>query len=136
MALTRFYDRNTGRDGPVSGALQVIPVSYATVGTNTYAWSWSPPAGMSFYIMDIYAACVAVTSDPSISVGTTKAGTEIVAAVNLTTNLGSLTLKTNAVTAGDILDVRITADSGDGAEGASITITGYVSAPPTSLLLR
>ena len=91
---------------------------------------------MSFYIVDIYVAAVAVTSDPSISVGTTLAGTEIVAAVNMTTNLGSLTLKTNAVTAGDTLDVRITSDSGDGAEGASITITGYVSAPPTSLLLR
>lgn len=131
---TRFYDRQSGKDGPVSGAIIVIPVTWALCGTNTYAWAWAPPAGMSLEIVQIQARCVGVTSDPSISVGSTAAGTEIVAAVNLTTNLGALTLKATSITSSDRLDVRLTSDSGDGAEGVSITITGYVSAPPTSLL--
>ena len=131
---TRFYDRQSGKDGPVSGGFVVIPVTYALCGTNTYAWAWAPPAGMSLEIFEIQARCVGVTSDPSISVGLTAAGTEVVAAVNLTTALGALTLKTNSVTSGSRLDVRLTCDSGDGAEGVSITVTGYITSPPTSLI--
>jgi len=133
--VTRFYDSQSGKDGPVSGAIVVIPVTWAFVGTNTYAWSWAPPAGMSLEIVEIQARAVAVTSDPSLTIGTTAAGTQIVAAVDLTTNLGALTLKATSITSSNRLDVRLTADSGDGAEGVSVTITGYISAPPTSLIL-
>jgi hypothetical protein len=102
--------------------------------TNTaFAWSWSPPAGMNFYIVDIYVAALGVASDPSLTVGLTKGATHVVSAVNVTTNLGALTLKTNLVTSGNILDVRVTNDANDSADSVSVTITGYVSAAPTSV---
>lgn len=137
MALTRFYDRQTDRDGPVSGALQVLPVQFDDIANSeTAIWKWTPPAGMSFEIVDIYVTASATTSDPLLTIGTTAAGTQVVASVTLVTDLGSATLKTTSVTSGDVLDVRIVADSGDAAESVSVTITGYVSAPPTSELHR
>jgi hypothetical protein len=138
MGITRFKDRVTGKDGPVSGAIIVIPVSFAAMLTNvSQYWSWSPPAGMKIELISIDVRSGAVTSDPALTVGITKAGTQLVAAVNVTTNLGVLTLKATEVTSGDILDVRIVTDTGDAvADGASATITAYVSAPPTASLTR
>lgn len=137
MGLSRFYSRESGRDGPVSGALQVISVGFDDIANNeTVHRQIKLPAGMAFYIVDIQVYSGTVTSDPSITVGTAAAGTQIVAAVNAATALGALTLKSNAVTAGDRLDVRVVADAGDAAENLSVTISGYVSAPPDSELLR
>lgn len=137
MGLVRFKDARAGKDGPVSGAIIVIPVQFDDVAANeTVHWSWSPPAGMELTIVAINVQANAVTSDPSLTVGTAKAGAEIVAAVNVTTNLGELTLVASVVTSGDVLDVRVIADAGDAAESVSATITAYVSAPPTSLLIR
>ena len=137
MGLTRFKDARTGRDGPVSGAIIVIPVVFDDVAANeTVHYSYSPPAGMKLKIVDINVQANAVTSDPSLTVGSAKAGAEIVAAVNVTTNLGSVTLVATDITSDDVLDVRVIADAGDAAEAVSVTITAYVSAPPTSLLIR
>jgi hypothetical protein len=137
MALTRFKDARSGKDGPVSGAIIVIPAYFDDIANSETAhFSWSPPAGMKVEIVDIYVVANTVTSDPALTVGTALAGTQIVAATNVTKTLGSLTLKSNAVTAGDTLDVRIVADGTDAAEAVSATITAYVSAPPTSLEYR
>jgi len=140
MGLTRFYDARAGKDGPVSGAIIVIPVSFDDVANSeTVEWSWTPPAGMEVTIVAINVHANAVTSDPTVTVGTSKAGTQIVAAANITTNLGNLTLKgTTApvVTSANTLNVQVVADSGDAAEAVSVTVVAYVSAPPTSLLLR
>ena len=133
MALTRFYDPRTNRDGPVSGALIVMPIQFSVMATNvTAAHQFVLPAGMKLHITAASVYAVAVTSDPALTIGTSAAGTEIVAAVNITTNLGTLTIKTSAVTSGDRLDVRIVTDTGDALVGGSVTLFGYVSAPPDS----
>lgn len=138
MGLTRFKDARANKDGPVSGAIVIIPIAFGAMLTNvTEAYSWSPPTGMSIEIVAINVQAQAVTSDPALTIGTAKAGAEIVAAVNVTTNLGDLTLVSTAVTSGDVLDVRIVTDTGDALPGgAAVTIVAYVSAPPTSLLIR
>jgi len=133
MGLTRFYSRESGRDGPVSGALQIISVGFDDVASNeTVHRQIVMPDGMAFYIVDVEVYSGTVASDPALTMGTTAAGTEIVASVNVTTNLGSLTLKSNLVTSGDRLDVRVVADADDTAENVSVTISGYVCAPPDS----
>lgn len=127
----------TGKDNPVSGAIQVIPIQFDDVAASeVVAYQWSPPAGMNFEIISIDARATAKTSDPSITVGSTAAGAEIVAAVNLTTTLGSLTLLTQTLTPTSVLDVRVTADSGDAAESVSITIVGYCTVPPDATFFR
>lgn len=137
MALTRFKSRETGLDGPVSGAIFVESIQFAGLLTNTtYAHSWAPPAGLAIKLVDIDVQAVGITSDPALTIGTAKAGTQLVAAVNLTTNLGSLTLKDTVVDSDDVLDVRIVTDAGDAVDGVSVTITGYLSAPPDSLAVR
>lgn len=131
------HKNRSGKDNPVSGAIQVIPVQFDDVAASeVVAYQWSPPAGMNFEIIDIYARCTTVASDPSITIGSTVAGAEIVAAVNLTTALGALTLLTQTLTPTSVLDVRVTADSGDSAESVSITIVGYCTVPPDAAFLR
>jgi hypothetical protein len=127
----------------VSGAIQMVNLSLATaVLTNTTTIRQVHlPAGMGFEVTDIEVWCGTVTSDPQISVGTTAAGTQIVAAVNLTTGANILTIKDGLVAAGGVIDVRIVADTGDAiAAGAqpppSINIVGYVTLPPTSIPAR
>lgn len=134
MALTRFKDRGSAKDGPVSGAIVCLPVQFSNLATNTtYGHAIDLPAGMAFEIVDINVQALGITSDPSLTVGTAKAGTEIVAAVNVTTNLGSLTLKSTSVSAGGVLSVGIVTDTGDAADSVSVNVFGYVSAPPTAL---
>lgn len=137
MSLTRFYDRVSGRDGPVSGALQVITVGFDDVAANeTVHRRINFPAGMGFYVTGITVWSGTVTSDPSLTVGTTAGGAQIVAAVNVVTNLGAATLVSNQVAAGGFIDVRVVADAGDAAENISVTIIGYPSSPPTALNYR
>lgn len=137
MALTRFKDGRTGKDGPVSGALTVIPIGFDDVAASeTVAYSWSPPTGMKYEVVDISVQCTAETGTVLLSAGTAKAGTQLVGPTAITTNLGSVTLKSNSVTAGDTLDVRLVAGGGESAESVAVTITGYVSAPPTSTTVR
>ena len=137
MALTRFKDARSGLDGPVSGALIVIPVQFTSVATNvSVAQTIDLPAGMNLELVAINVQALGITSDPSITVGTAKGGTQIVAATNITTNLGDLTLKATSLTAGGILDIKIITDTGDSLTSGSVTVFGYVSAPPTSVEYR
>ena len=138
MGLTRFKDARAGKDGPVSGAIIVIPVMFGDiVNSETVAWSWAPPTGMGLEIVAINVQSGAVTDDPKLTVGTTKTGAEIVAAVTVATALGDATLVSTTVAPGDTLDVRVVADAGDAiADSVSVTITAYVSHPPTALLIR
>lgn len=134
--LTRFYDRANDRDGPVSGAISVIVLDFSTAVANSDTLfkhiSW--PAGLKFKITDIAVWCGSVTSDPSLTIGTTAGGAEVVAAVNLATGLNTCTVIDYAPTAGGLIDVRITADSGDAiALPVTVTITGFVMAAPTSV---
>ena len=135
VPCTRFYDRGVDKDGPVSGAICVLPVHFYTMtATSEAAYRWSPPSGMQFTIASIYVRADAVGSTPSLSVGTTIDGTQIVAAVNITTALGAVTLKSYDVTSSNVLDVRVVCAAGDTMTNGSITITGYVSKPPTALI--
>jgi hypothetical protein len=138
MALTRFKDARSGKDGPVSGAIIVIPIAFAAMLTNvSQYWSWAPPAGMKVELVSINVQSGAITGDPKITIGTAKAGTEVVASVTVATGLGVLTLKSTEIDSDDVLDVRIVTDTGDVvADSASVTITAYVSAPPTSVEIR
>ena len=136
MALTRFKDARKNEDGPVSGAIMCFPVSFDDVANSeTVSHRVELPAGARFEITDIKVSADAVTSDPALTIGDTAGGTEIVAAVNVTTNLGALTIKDGTVDAGGFIDVVLTADAGDAAESVSVSIWGYLTAPPTSVLL-
>lgn len=134
MGISRFHDPISDKDGPVSGALQIIPIQFSEGATGTaYAQSMQFPAGQGFEIVAIDVQALGITSDPSITVGTAKAGAQIVAAVNASTALGSLTLVSTSVPEGGMLEVRVTNDAGDAFESIGVTVYGYLSAPPTSV---
>lgn len=136
MALTQFKGRD-GKAGPVAGALQCISVGFDDVANSeTVSRRVELPAGAQFQVTDIVVSADSVTSDPSLTIGDTAAGTQIVAAVNVTTNLGALTIKDGAVDAAGFMDVVLVADAGDAAESVSVSIWGYVSAAPTSVRER
>jgi len=135
MALTRFKDARKGEDGPVTGALQCIAISFDDVANSeVVSHRVVLPAGASFRVTDITAGADAITSDPTLTVGTSAGGTQIVAGVALTTNLGAATVKAYTPAVAGMIDVVLTADSGDVAESAYINIWGYLIAPPTSVL--
>jgi len=136
MALTRHYDRQSGKDGPVSGALFVAPINFTEGVTGTYAHSVQLPAGMNLELVSVNVQASGIANTPSLTVGTAKAGAEIVAAVNVTTNLGDATLVSSSVTSGDVLDVRVVNAAGDTFDSVSVNLIGYVSAPPTSVKYR
>jgi hypothetical protein len=135
MALTRFKDARSGKDGPVSGALQCISVGFDDVANSeTVSRRVEMPAGAAFEITDIKVSADSVTGDPALTIGDTAAGTQIVATVSVTTDLGALTIKDGVIDAGEFADVVLVADSGDVAESVSVSIWGYVTKPPTSVL--
>lgn len=125
---------------PYAGAITAIPVvlrgQYLT--NRNYDHKFTLPSGMQFKLNSIQVATMGtVTSDPQISIGTAAGGTQIVAGVNLTSNLGSLTLKATTLS-GDTY-IRIATDTGDSTGlGAVITamLIGHWQAPPTAMYLR
>lgn len=134
--LTRFYDRISGKDGPVSGALQVIhvPVSIAaTAGTLTQQVDL--PAGMAFEITDAEFSARTVTGTIGLTIGDTAAGTEVVASVTAVTNLGAVTVKDGSIDAGGFISIVYAATAGGVVDGG-LTLVGYASAPPTSVNVR
>ena len=139
MSLTRFKDRD-GFDGPVSGTIILIPVTWAQCGTNTYAWTYVPPAGMSLQIVAAHVRAVAVANSPVIQIGNTLAGTQLLASTTVTTNLGNVTLKAaglaTKITSSNLIDVKMINPATATADGVSVTLTAYVSSPPTSLEYR
>lgn len=135
MALTRFKNARAAEDGPVSGALQCIPITFDDVANNeTVSHRVVMPAGAAFKVTDVTVGADSVTSDPSLTIGTSAAGTQIVAAVNVTTNLGAATVKSYTPAAAGMIDVVLVADAGDAAESVYINLWGYLIAPPTSVL--
>lgn len=132
---TRFYDPGSGLDGPVSGALAIIPVNFETALTTNAAFYQQVhlPAGMAFEVTDVVAFCGAVTDAPSLTVGTAAAGAQVVAATTLVTGSNVATIVDGTVTAAGMLDVRITNNTTAAiALPISVTLVGHVSAPPTS----
>ncbi|RLC08528.1 MAG: hypothetical protein DRI57_23810 [Deltaproteobacteria bacterium] len=132
---TRFYDPSSDEDGPVSGALCVIPLNFETAaGTNeAYYQQVHFPAGMGFRVTDVEVFCGTVTSDPSLTVGTAAAGAQIVAATNLATGANAPAIVSGVVAAGGLIDARITTDSTDEiALPISVNIAGFYTSPPTS----
>lgn len=135
--LTSYYDRESGQAGPVDGGIQVISVGFDDVANSeTVHRQIKFPAGMGFEITDISVVSGSVTSDPALTIGSTAAGTQIVASVNVTTNLGALTIKEGTIDAGGLIDVRVVADAGDAADNISVTIAGFVTSAPSSIPVR
>ncbi len=144
--VTRFYNRQTDLDGPVSGALHVFHVRLENIANNeTDFHTIHIPQGMTFYVTDVYAYCGTVAGDPQITVGKTLAGTQLVASVTLATGENELTVKsTNSVTplvsanttgTKEFIDVRIVGDANDTiAEPVSVSVVGHISRPPDSVL--
>lgn len=145
MALTRFYDRQSGGDGPVSGSLQVINLGLDTALSTdtTVVKAISLPVGMAFEITDIEVLCGTTTAAatgvvaPAINVGATAAGTQIVNTVALETGANTLTIKDGSIAAGSQAYVRIvSATNSSVAAPLSVNVVGYVFSPPTSIPVR
>lgn len=132
------HKNRTGKDNPVSGAIHKETITFANgVTGTTYAASSSPPDGMNLELIAIDVHALGVAGDPQVTVGTSKAGTQIAASATLVTNLGELTLKSTAVTAGDTLDIRVINDGvADAWDSVSLTVYSYCSVPPDSVFLR
>jgi len=136
MSSTRYKGRD-GVTGPVIGALQCIPIQFDDVANGeTASQRIELPAGAAFEVTDIKVSADSVTSDPALTIGTSAAGTQVVAAVNVTTDLGALTIKDGTVAAGGFLDVVLVADAGDAAESVSVSVWGHIASEPTSVAKR
>ncbi len=132
--LTSYYDRESGQAGPVDGGIQVFSVGFDDVANSeTVHRQISLPAGMSVEITDIVIVSGTVTSDPQLTIGSTAAGTQVVAALTLTADYGAATIKEGTIAAGGLIDVRLVADSGDAVENVSVSIVGFVAAAPSSI---
>lgn len=135
MALTRFSDRESGKDGPVSGALQIIHIPVAADGANS-TYRVNLPAGMSFEITDAEFTADTISSGVNITIGDTAAGTQVVASVTVATDTGALTIKDGTIDAGGFADIVFTVTGSETITGGDLTLVGYVSAPPTSVPSR
>jgi len=140
MSLTRFKDARAGEDGPVSGAIVAIPLCFevhVVGGVEVYTQSIDLPAGMALKMTSINVQANNIAGDPQIKVGSTVAGAERV--TEATMAAGDLTILStfDAVAAGGIVSVTITCDATlDAYDGATVTLYAYVTAPPTSVLVR
>lgn len=135
MALTRFSDRESGKDGPVSGALQIIHIPVAADGANS-TYRVNLPAGMSFEITDAEFTADTISSGVNITIGDTAAGTQVVASVTVATDTGALTIKDGTIDAGGFADIVFAVTGSETITGGDLTLVGYVSAPPTSVPSR
>jgi len=141
--MTRFYDRANDRDGPVSGAFCPIVVPLAglpaagAANNGVYNAVVQLPTGAKYQVTHVTVFCGTVTSDPTLAVGTSLAGTQIVNTVNLVVGANQLTVKSYAAAATGQIHVVMTADANDAAaDPVGVTLWGYMSAPPTSMLDR
>lgn len=136
MGSTRYKGRD-GVTGPVIGALQCIPILFDDVANSeTIRQRIELPTGSGFEVTDIKVSAGSVTGDPSLTIGVSAAGTEVVAAATVTTDLGSLTIKDGTADAGEFLDVVLVADAGDAAESVSISLWGHITSEPSSVAKR
>lgn len=141
MGLTRNFDPVTGRDGPTSGALQLVSFSFDDVAAGeTAGHRIDLPTGVGFYITDVISSADVATGDPKLSVGSTAAGVDIVAAISLTTTRIAHTIVDDSNQVGPstastaaFIDVVLVADGDDAVESGSVTIVGYMTSPPASV---
>lgn len=142
MGLTMFKNRD-GVHGPVTGAFysmtlhQKAPVAVVTAVVTNTTYQFGPvqlPTGAKFQITHATVYCGTVTSDPSISVGTTVTGTQIVGPTNLASGANQLTVKSYTAVATGLISATVVTDTGDSilAPGMSLTLWGYLSAPPST----
>lgn len=134
--VTRFYNRDTDQDGPVSGALQMLRIPVPSVTNTSVVYQANLPAGMEFEVTDIMFTASATGATPSLEVGTTSSGTQVVAAVTATTDLGALTIKDGTVDAGGDLFFTVICTASDTVTNGQFTVVGHVAAPPTSVAYR
>lgn len=135
-SVTRFFDRISGQDGPVSGSLQIFYVPIAVTGAATQTAVVELPAGMGFEITDIKFSASAISATPDITIGDTAAGTQVVASVACTTDLGALTIKDGTIDAGGIISIVVVATASDTVTEGNLSIVGHVISPPTSVAYR
>lgn len=122
-------------DSPLSGAYIAYTVGWDSIVTNvTVHKTIKLPAGMKMKITQVGVRARAIASDPTVSVGSAATVTKYTAAVNITTNLGDLTLVSanQETAAGEAIKVNIVTDSGDTATDLLVTIHGFVTLPPTA----
>ncbi len=136
MGLTRFRDRVSGVDGPVSGALYSFYVPIAVIGAATQTAVVSLPAGMGFEITDALFTASGISATPDMTIGDTAAGTQVVASVACTTDLGALTIKDGTIVAGGFISVVVVATASDTVTEGNLSIHGFLTAPPTSVMAR
>lgn len=134
--VTRFYDRSIDGDGPVSGAIQLFRVEFPSVTNTSIVKQVNLPAGMGFEVTDIMFTASATGATPSIEIGTTSSGTDIVAAVTATTDLGALTIAEGTIDAGGDIFITVICTSSDTVTQGQFTIVGHVLSPPTTLAYR
>jgi len=125
-------------DGPVSGAIVAIPMCFGPgVISKTYNNTIVLPTGMQFQIVAIDARGTNIVATATLTVGSTKGGAQLVAGVALTAALGNLTLLTPALSPlSGTIDVQLVTNGTGTFDSATVTIYGYVAAPPTSLVER
>jgi hypothetical protein len=92
---------------------------------------------MKYRIISINVQVATLAGDPQISVGSTVGGAERVAAATVADGDLTLIAGQEDVAAGGIISVTVVNDGvGDGFDSMTVTVYGYVSAPPTSELKR
>lgn len=139
MSLTRFYDRQSGRCGPVIGALQSFSVEFANIvaAETDEQVMLQLPAGATFEISDVSSFTGAIgAAGVTFSVGTTTGGEEVVANVAMVAGVMNHTIVEGTVGPATLVYVTLTGGASTGTAAAPIvvTITGYISTPPTSVL--
>lgn len=130
--VTRFYDRQADKDGPVSGALFPIHVFVESqTGAQTVTRTIQPPAGMKLEITHGWFTASATGATPELDI--TGAAT-IVDTTTCTTDLGALTIASGECNNTSPLVISFTTTASDTITQGNLTLVGYVSAAPTTLL--
>jgi len=94
------------------------------------------PAGQAFEVTDVVLTAAAVGATPKIQIGTTSSGVEIVAEVTVTTTAIECTIVEGTIPAGGDIFVTVICTASDTVTQGNVTISGYVTAPPTSVAAR
>jgi hypothetical protein len=140
--LTRFKQRHAGGeiDGPVSGAIVIIPVQIDVAASTTKNVKIDLPAGCRFRLTDATFRASQVLGVSTLKLGLDVIGsTTLVNTVTATSNLGALTVKTASqdVPAGSVIIAQLAATLATRAiVGGVLTLVGHVSAPPASMVVR
>ncbi len=117
-------DGRTSFSGPLQGGYVTFLVCNDNLA-NSETPEFEFVAPFDLRIMKISSTAEAVTSDPTVRVQ--NAGTDLVAAVTITTGVTTHTLVAaqQNVAKDALINVLLSADSGDTATGTCVTITAY-----------